>query len=232
MKNYFPMLRPLIVAASLLMPYFLVGQGIPPKAEAGSTAIVIRVGEEWIREYPARRIEVQLVTRPYFAVLSKALPILEIGGTGVTFVREGDGGAMVLFGKEKLLLPRVVEVDLAGRSLDPLAIKLRFDRGSGVSQLDVDGWTFTVSSNPFAHGAGLPVVIAAGAEVDWIVDSFKVIEDDGTSHDWNAFTRSQGVPNDAVSTPPTSPTDLALLNDRVPGSAGFVRLGPSDPLMC
>src|SRR5258708_5718539 len=94
--------------------------GSLPYVDAANGTITVLSGAQLSRTFSAGQISVRLVSRPYFSPMPADGPALEIGPAGLTFVRDQNGGGMVMLGDLPLKLPKVIALGADGRSDSPL----------------------------------------------------------------------------------------------------------------
>ncbi len=162
--------------------------GTPPVAEISTGAITLPAGSQLFRSYPAGRVTVRLLSRPYFHAKSGNWPALEVGPAALTFVQDGAGGGMVLLGDKALTLPQTIALGTDGRSVRQLDLRLDYDGARNEVTLVMDGASYALAST--SAGEPMAVAVSAGAEAAWTLDILEVTASPAVKSDDKSDTNS------------------------------------------
>lgn len=203
--------------------------GGTPTAHADQ--LVVPAGVALSRTYEAKPVSVHLVSHPYFSAAAGSQPALEVGPAILTFLRDEQGGAMILLGDQFLALPFALALDKDGRSQEALDFTLRYDPAKQEAGLDVQGRSFTQLAS--APTGPLTVAVSAGANADWTIDTLE-IETKATTDNTragNANSSGTSAGNNANGNTPASPhaieaavINAALIKIEIGDLDGAVRL--------
>ncbi len=162
-------------AAEKFTPVTLSGwtatDGVTTPGDRGK-GLVIPAGAQLSRLFPAGQVQVQLSTRPYFSSAPGGWASLEIGPVSLTFVRNADGGGMVLLGDELLELPFDLPLNAEGRSQAALEFTLSFNQGQGLAALTFQQRTFEVAAT--TPPGPIEVALSAGGIRVWEIEKIAI----------------------------------------------------------
>lgn len=162
--------RLLLAPGALLLALSAATAQVVP--DVALTATTLPAGSELVRSYDADRVAVQVVSQPFFGATSAEWATLEVGPASLAFLREKNGGAVLLLGDQPLALPDALALGPDGRSAAPFSFELSYDRAQALAILAVGAQTFRV---PAAAPPGpLTVVLAAGAGAEWRLDNLQI----------------------------------------------------------
>lgn len=97
---------------------------------------------------------------------------MEIGPASLSFVRDPNGGGIVLLGNEALQLPDTIALGTDGRSVRTLDLLFSYDQAGGLALLELDGTLHTVSV--LSRADSIEVALSAGTEADWVIEYLEV----------------------------------------------------------
>ncbi len=135
--------------------------------------MVLPANTEVCRTVTGESIHVRVVSRPYFGDKSADWPMLSAGPVVVTFLRDEQGGGVLMLGDE--LVPRRVVIALSadGRSLHKLDMTLGLDRLRGQATLAVSG-AAPVSLDVVWPTGQIEVSLSAGGSQTWLLEQVEV----------------------------------------------------------
>ena len=141
---------------------------------ARGEGVVIPAGTHLSRVFAVNELTLKVSCRPFFTTAPEDWAMLYVGPASLTFVRNPDGGGVVLFGDEPLELPFGLVLDDEGRSRAPLDFTFSFDREGRLAVLTVRQVAFDVSAT--AEAGPIEVALSAGARHGWSFDELAVNE--------------------------------------------------------
>ena len=147
----------LVTPESLKNSWQVVGAGpgdIRPEGKGWILPAGVQVARELAEAQGATGVAVTFIGRPHFAAAAANMPALEFGDALVAFARSGDDGVLVvLIGEnEPVVLPFAFLLDEAGRSAEPLQIRLGYDSFSKKFSVGLGEDTLSVSGTGRKRG--------------------------------------------------------------------------------
>ncbi|HYC70589.1 MAG TPA: hypothetical protein VEB66_05240 [Opitutaceae bacterium] len=157
--------------ASLLAEWTVTGP--KPTFLGGGPAFQLGAGSQVARTFAAGSIGVSLRTTPHFSATPDDAALLELGGTALVFLREGDAGRIAMVAMETMREVASIAVPLnsagASDSLDLVIIASPTE-----TTVAIGGEVAGRASIP--HGATeLEIVLSAGKAFAWPIDSLEVV---------------------------------------------------------
>lgn len=147
-----------------------------PKIDAETGSLTVPPGAQLSRFFTTDSVKVHLVTRPHFSSVPSDWATIELGPASLTFVRNADGGGMVLLADEPLDLPFDLSLDESGRSQHPLEFTLTFDRKRALAELSIEDVLFEIDAT--APIGRIEVALSSGRSHEWMLESFDVTLDE------------------------------------------------------
>ena len=144
--------------------------GAAPVVNPRSGAVLLPVDGEISRTLDADNISLHLRSQPFFNAASEGWPTVEIGPAGLIFMRDKNGGGLVLAGNQLLLLPFTVALGADGRSQQPMDFTFSFNRTTSTGTLLLGGSTYNVPADSAGSGP-VRIAISAGSSAPWTLDS-------------------------------------------------------------
>lgn len=144
-----------------------------PVADVGAGTITLPAGTQLYRTLPDTPIQLHLVSRPVFNAIPADWATLEVGPASLTFVRDANGGGMVLLADEPLALPFALPLDEKNRAKIPLALTLTYDPMEGIAVLTIEGVDFDIGAK--APSGPIDVAMSAGKSADWTLDKVELL---------------------------------------------------------
>lgn len=138
----------------------------------GTRALTIPAGGQIHHRFTSEAVLIALVSRPTFGEVPSEWAMLDVGPASLTFVRDKDGGGMVLLADEPLSLPFDITLDETGRSEVPLDIKLYYDQSLRIAVLTIAEVEFEVAATSSA--GEIVVAVSAGQSSAWNFDLLEV----------------------------------------------------------
>lgn len=175
-KNFTGRLNYTFVVGLLVLGSFgrLVA-GTKPDTVTVAETLSLPVKGEVTRSYSAGKVSVRMVSHPYFSSTAAGSPALEVGPASLTFMLDKKGGAVLLLGDTLLTLPSSIPLGADDRSKQPLDFTLSYDPTDSAANLTFEGKPFTVPAKVASSGAN--IVIAAGDQQSWQIDTLEVSSD-------------------------------------------------------
>lgn len=165
--------RPL-AAQVLVTPVSLAGWQV-----TGATSIVgvdpaftVPAGAEVSRSFSASKLTVRLISKPAFGDTPQNWSTLEVGPASLTFLKDKNGGGIVMLGDVALQLPYNVTLDSESRSIATLDFNFVLDRAKQSAVVTFNGRDFSLPATTPA--APIKVVISAAKSTSWLVDRLDV----------------------------------------------------------
>jgi len=155
--------------------------------------VLIPAGAQLSRFFAVNELTLKIACRPYFTTVPEEWAMLYVGPASLTFVRNPDGGGVVLFGDEPLALPFGLVLDEDGRSRAPIDFTFHFDRNGRLATLTVRQASFDVPAT--AADGPIEVSLSAGSRQAWLLDELAV-DEDAILEDRVAGAAGNGTPAD------------------------------------
>ncbi len=134
-------------------------------------SVTLPAGTDISRSFSDDSVQVHLVSRPFFGTKAADVPALEIGPVSLSFLRDKNGGALILLGDQTVALPQAIALDAEGRSTRQLDLTLAFDGPKHEAVLSLDNAAYRVTGTASKK---VMVALSAGNESGWVLDSMDV----------------------------------------------------------
>ncbi len=130
-------------------------------------------GAELVRSFPVGAVVLHSVSRPVFSSAPADWPVVQVGPAALALTRQGDHGQVALLvGETVQILPVAVQLDAAGRSLQPLELALGYDPVTKTGLVAFADQVFNFHDT--ANRSVVEVSVSAGEQSPWAQDSLAV----------------------------------------------------------
>lgn len=137
-------------------------------------SLSLAAGGQIARTFHRGAVILHEVSRPSFMQNESDWPIAVVGPFAAVFKEESGKGQLVLASVDGVtrVIPGSYAFDTTGRSINPIDLTLAYDSASGIVVVAVDEALQSFQITP--PGPTVEVLISAGANTDWLLDTFNV----------------------------------------------------------